>query len=577
MARAGRSRRAGAQGSKPSKQPRAAGAPLARHAPATAFGAAVLLYAALKTYQLTLGNSDENIYFYMALRTVTDGLLPYRDYFFAHPPLHLGLGVLALWFGSLVHGAGAIASPEAWADGGAAVECVKAVGVVAGAVGGVAIWRAVHRVAGAVPAWLAGVSFLFAPDLLHSYFTGIAEALMFSALGLERVVAGRDRQAGLCFAAGCLVAMYVAPAGLAIWLVLLAVDRRRALTLALWTAVPLLLVHGVFLLWAGRAYWEAVFAYHLRKPKNESIAGEELLLLLRKSSLLVMAVPAALVALLGGERPTRERLRADPRLQLAAYALAALALTLLFVTATRAVFHYYFVMLMLGLAPLAGLAWGELVRRAVALARAARAHVALRAPATALGALLAFPVAGLVLERLPPVRRAQTPDKIVGGTAPREWHDSPVLGPFNGAVRALFWEDTDVLGRVYSVPTRFLWDASRRFEMADLMARYARTLPPEATVFGDSTLATAVALRAGRRLALDEADTNFMRFKSGITPPAAFVARLRAAPPALIVFSVGEYMLMGDDLHAWMEADYEQSLANDANGRVYNVMRPKMR
>jgi hypothetical protein len=542
-------------------------------------GALVAVYAALRTYHLTLGNSDENIYFYMALRTVADGLLPYRDYFFAHPPLHLGLGVLAVWLGALFHGVQVMASPEAWADGGAALTWVKMVGIFAGAVGGVAIYRAVRRVAGAVPAVLAGASFLFAPDLLHSYFTGILEALMFAALGLERVVAGRDRQAGLCFAAGCLVAMYVAPAGLAIWLVLLAVSRRRALTLALWTAVPLLVVHGIFLLWAGRAYWESVFAYHLHKPKNASIVGDELVLLLRKSSLLVVGIPAAVVALRAAGPLTRERLRQDPRLQLAAYAAGALVMTLLFVTVTRAVFHYYFVMLMLGLAPLAGLAWGELFSRAAALVRAARERApgGLRAPALAVGALLVFPVAGLVLERLPPVRRAQTPDAVVGGSAPRDWHDSPALGPLNGAVRALLWEDTDILGNVYSVPTRFLWDASRRFEMADLMARYARTMPPGATLFGDSTVATAVALRAGRRLALDEADTNFMRFKSGITPPAAFVARLRAAPPSLIIFSVGEYLLMGDELHAWMEQDYEQSLANDANGRVYNVMRPKPR
>ena len=36
---------------------------------------------------------------------------------------------------------------------------------------------------------------------------------------------------------------------------------------------------------------------------------------------------------------------------------------------TRAVFHYYFGMLMLGVAPLAGLAYGELLRRGAALAR----------------------------------------------------------------------------------------------------------------------------------------------------------------------------------------------------------------
>jgi hypothetical protein len=155
------------------------------------------------------------------------------------------------------------------------------------------------------------------------------------------------------------------------------------------------------------------------------------------------------------------------------------------------------------------------------------------------------------------------------------WRDSPALGPLNGVVRALFWEDSEVLGRAYSVPTRFLWDASRRFEMADLLARYVRTLPPDATLFGDPTLACAVALRSGHRLALDEADTNFMRFRSGTTPPAAFVARLRAAPPRFIAFSIGEYALMGDELQDWMNRDYEINLANDADGLVYSVMRPR--
>src|SRR6266704_1507956 len=64
-----------------------------------AFAAVVLVYVALKTYHLALASSDENIYFYMAARTVFGGLAPYRDYFFAHPPLHLGLAALALKVG----------------------------------------------------------------------------------------------------------------------------------------------------------------------------------------------------------------------------------------------------------------------------------------------------------------------------------------------------------------------------------------------------------------------------------------------------------------------------------------------
>jgi hypothetical protein len=547
---------------------------------AIAFGAVVAVYLALRTYQLHVADSDENIYFYMALRTATGGAAPYRDYFFAHPPLHLAFAVVALKLGALFGGAQAMLDPAAWRDGGAALVTVKSIGLVSGAVGGVFVYRAARRAAGSLEAFIAGTMFLLSPDLLHGFFTGVAEALMLSALGLERALAGRDRQAGLAFAAACLVAMYAAPFGLAVWAVLLVFARRRALTLALWTAAPLLLVHGFFLLWAGRAYWDGVFAYHLHKPKlGEGILGHELLLMLRKSPLLVAAVPAAIVAVVRASAgtPLRVRLRDEPRVQLTAFCLTGLVATLIFVAATRAPFHYYFVMLMLGVSPLAGLAYGTLARHLVALARALPRAESLRAPALAAALLLAPPVVAEALARLPAARRTEIPDGAVGNTTARTWRPSPVLGPLDGAVHALFGRDEQRLGDVYPVWTQFLWDASQTFEMAGVFARYARNgLVPGSTIFGDPTLACAVALQSGRRLALDEADTNFMRFRSGVTPAPTFVARLRAAPPALILFSIGEYLNMGQDLQRWMERDYESSMANDEGGGVYVVMRPRL-
>src|SRR5450432_669040 len=120
-----------------------------------------------------------------------------------------------------------------------------------------------------------------------------------------------------------------------------------------------------------------------------------------------MGVPAAVAALWRGNlRATfaPARLAEEPRAELAAFALASLVTTLLFVAATRAVFHYYFVMLMVGLAPLAGLAYGELLRRVAAVVRA----LSLRAPRAAsratLGAavLLVSPHADSRCRRRPP-------------------------------------------------------------------------------------------------------------------------------------------------------------------------------
>jgi hypothetical protein len=310
--------------------------------------------------------------------------------------------------------------------------------------------------------------------------------------------------------------------------------------------------------------------------------------MLRKSTLLVAAVPVALAVVVRGAPPSlRARLRDEPSVQLAAFALTGLGATLVFVGATRAVFHYYFVMLVLGAAPLAGLVYGGLLRRLAALARALRdfrgrpalpprGAPTLAGAALGVAGLLVSPLAGEALARLPAARRTEIPDDAVGHVALRTWRSSAALGPLDGAVHALLWSDQERLGDFYPVWTRFLWDASQSFEMSATFARYAHEgLPRGATIFGEATLATAVALQSGRRVALDEADTNFMRWKSGVTSAARFVERLRAAPPALILFSVGDYMSMPEELQHWMERDYESSFANDARWLVYVVMRPR--
>jgi hypothetical protein len=59
---------------------------------------AFALFALLKSYSLRYSSGDENIYFYLATQ-VAEGQLPYRDFFHAHPPLHLAPLSLIYWLG----------------------------------------------------------------------------------------------------------------------------------------------------------------------------------------------------------------------------------------------------------------------------------------------------------------------------------------------------------------------------------------------------------------------------------------------------------------------------------------------
>jgi len=583
-----------------------------------------LLFAALKVYANHPAASDENIYFYMSVRTAFDGLWPYRDYFFPHAPLHILISVAVfklvalaggLLHGSLAAGVAAMTSGVSWEDGGLALSVAKAIPAASALLAGVGIYASARR-AGAVEAVLAAASFLLADQVLRasSHFTGIAEAALCTALGMLALLAGRDHLCGLAFAAGCLVAMYVAPVGAAVWLVLLAISRRRARTVALWTAVPLVAVHGFLLLAVGRPYWDGVVLYHLKKPADVRTFAETFWPILSHNSHLFFALPIALVAalldamgLLGfrtpekaASHPTDERsrhpakqpqaasrsarrrarhagpgggtsdlraaladlvsltrLREDPRRQLLAVASAAAAASLVFLSSQNPVFDFYFVMVFVPAAMLAGYAYGALARTGwLALRALARKQAAARFVIAFL-VLLACVAGGEVWERSAGARRIEVDDALAGVRVRHAWRLAPRLGFIDALVRAALWRDEEVLGTRYLAPTEYLWHESVAFDAPRDAAAYVRaSTPPGATLFGDSYLAPLVALMSERRLALDEADTNPMRFASGITPARGLVERMERQPPLMVL---ADASIAGQpDFAAWIARHYER-------------------
>jgi hypothetical protein len=520
---------------------------------------AVACYAALRLYSFHHVDSDENIYFYMAVRTSFDGLQPYRDYFFAHPPLHLYLAVAAFKLVAFIgsahggHPIGALTGPTGWAEGGLALATAKSLGSASGAITALFVYRAARRF-GALEALAAAACFLFAPDVLAACFTGTMEAVAFLAIAVERVVAGRDRQAGLAFAAATAVALYAAPAGLAVFVVLLALSRRRALALALWTGVPLLLVHGAFVAWAGRAYFDAVFAYHFRKPPGGGHLVGGLAVLFRHDGAFLIAIPLALAAsLLESRAPLRPEpiasLRGDPRRQLVVFCFAAVAATLLVLAAGKAFFGFYLL---------------------TALATAWRTRRSVQTAAVATFILASVGAAGEGLAASTWLRRKELPDEAVGGVVEHRWRRARSLGALDGVVRALFFRDRQRLGERAPGITRYLW--SMTYEPFDFAAEAAvnvrRAVPATGTLFGESTVVPLVALASGRRLALDEADTNDMRFRSGVTPPAAFVARLRRAPPDAVIFGLGDPVPHLEPFASWLREGYDAQLVQ-VHGNAY--------
>lgn len=534
-------------------------------------GAILASFAILKAYALAPALSDENIYFYMC-RRIAEGALPYRDFFFAHPPLHLLPGTLAV------------------AIFGFSLPVAKAVPALAAALAGLAVYRAGRR-GGALAGLLAAALFLFAYDMLRasSHYTGASEATALIAWAMERALAGRPRTAGLLAAAAGMTAFYAVPAGVAIgtWILLRGgggwgAAKGYALSWAALFGALNLLCAFLF----GSGYWDPVFRYHFMKPPGgEGSLGAVLGAIARENPWLVWSGPAAIAAFAATRAMSTVRARgaawhtriaralAEPLWGPALAGVMIAALHLAFFSMLGKVFTFYILPAFPGLALAGGAAYTAAIGWAIAARssrRPARGAAAAPSPGilTAL-ALAVFVVGGpLVLPAIFPLQGISTEE----GERLRSyaWRDSPLPGPLDGAVKALLWRDDRVAGAWTLAATRYLWHESRHFTAPGMLAdRLRGRLPAGSTVWGDSSAAPLVALLLDTRVARDHADTNSMRYRSGITPPERAIGDLESDLPAAIIANPRRGFFLVPQMQRWVTARY--SVADTFRDPIYGT------
>src|SRR6185295_5334153 len=227
--------------------------------PTALVAVAVVLWAALKTYALNPVPGDEHLYFNMAI-LVNKGLIPYRDFYFTHPPLHLYLAVLPFrLFGySLVLG--------------------KLLPEIALLVGGLVVYAIGRRALGAMDGALACALFLLAYDPLRisSHFTGGTESFAFAMVGLWLAYAGWPVLGGIAFGLGALVAVYVAPGAAAVALLCWLRSWRQAVRFAVAAAAVVLAGNLIFYGLAGNEYVYQVYGSQFEKGPEGSLVGYQL-------------------------------------------------------------------------------------------------------------------------------------------------------------------------------------------------------------------------------------------------------------------------------------------------------------
>jgi hypothetical protein len=426
------------------------------------------VYVCLKSRCFHWYLSDENIYYYLA-RDLSFTHIPYRDFFYANPPLLLFLlkmgGVLSGW----------------------SVLGLRAVPVLTTVLSGFLLYRTLVPRLGiwaVLPLWILWFPYLALRASTHA--TGVNVVLLFLFLAYAEAWRGRPIGAGLALGLGLWTKTYaiVAAPGLVVLVWLISKNRQRRSTVEfLGTALSMggaLALAGT--LAGGASFWRMNVAYHLNKPEGARSFADTAAEVASDNpgTLLVTALTAAFAIWIivfvkskAAGKVGNETTLAEEFPDLRALGVAGAvhcATLLLFLSLQNRVFDFYFLLLLPGLC----LGLGALL--GFARAKGPNPWLFL-APSAIAATLLAMPL---------------IPNK-----------DRPL---FQGPVS--YWDH----------------EARNIDRVAELLPRIAAG--EGGALSGDSGTAPLLATLSGKKLAGGEADTNAMRFRSGYPNPSEFIRTL---------------------------------------------------
>lgn len=448
--------------------------------PAAGAGLLFGLFLFYKSFSLHWYISDENIYYCMA-RDLGWSHWPYRDFFYANPPLLLFLLKL-----------GGMASD--WSVAG--MRCVP---VLCHLGAGLVLWRVLTPMLGCLVVVPLGVH-LFSYDALRAstHSTGITESLLFIHLALYMALCRRASCAGVLLGLALWTKTYsvtAIPMIGAIFLLQKRKSKKESFVQAgkfagVLVLMVLILVLGGFA-FGGMKFWEMNVSYHLSKQPSDEGGSWEVFSQVayrNQGSLYVLAICLAAGSLASLPVLRKHGIRVPP---------------LDFLTGTPPLFH-----ILLGLVH-----FFSVFVFLVMQGRIFDFYMLLFLPA------LALISAGCLM----PVQKYF---ETWNPTKPGKWHPWIVESSFLVLIALILAHPFIPRSCRLFIPdlVTYLQHEARH---ADGLARWNPLLSvPGTTLFGDSGTAPLVALMSGAQLALGEADTNQMRFQGGFPAPGKFIQSL---------------------------------------------------
>lgn len=482
---------------------------------AAVVAAIVLIYALLKTHGMHAAITDENIYYYGG-HLIARGLLPYRDFFFAHPPLHLF--VPALLFKLF----------------GFSIPLAKAIPVAASMTSGLCLWALARKRVGRVAAIATLLLFWFALEQLKSStdMTGVNLATAWMCGGLLAALSGRFLLGGVLLGCAAGTGLYVA-AGLAVlgvFSLFAPSDQGRPWArLALGFLVAFGIVNLAFLILAGDSFIEGVYRYHLLKPEKD--LPRKPWQVLYQHALQLWAAALALGMLAFRARRIAPGAWGGASEGVAALALASAAAFLVQFSMLAEFYDFYFVVSMPALALAGGWFVGEAL---VGLYEALNTDAWRRAAvwgACFLALSVFWPIKRYAQQRGYPNEMTHAGDRNE-----YTWTDPPVLPQLGFVVKTLFWKSFRIRGESEPGVRHYLWNKKRVFSESTEIADHIRAnSAPGETIAGASAVTPLLALLSGRDIAAHVVDTNAKRFKTGLLSNREFFEAICDTPVRFLV------------------------------------------
>ncbi len=218
-----------------------------------------IVFFAIQATHFKYSVSDENTYFYMA-KLISEGNLPYRDFFYAHPPMHIML--LAAFYALF----------------GMSIFVLKATAVLPIIATGWIIFQIAREKMGDAEGIIAATIFYFSYDTLRfaTFATWVSLAGMFLAIGIYLLLKQKHSLAGIALAFAALSGIFSLIGGLAAGAYLFFTDKKAFIRLcisftALFAAANILLI-----LISNGAYITDIISYHLLKPSEGGIGKSDI-------------------------------------------------------------------------------------------------------------------------------------------------------------------------------------------------------------------------------------------------------------------------------------------------------------